>query len=87
MTPQEIKLPTFPRYAKDESGNTLFKFLSPFHCAAIRNDGSEFDITEDSDYDRTVYEWRQFLDEKYTEVAPEEFEAARSLAIQKLSEL
>jgi hypothetical protein len=84
MNPQEIKLPTFPRYAKDED-KAFMKFYSPFHCVVAHKNCIEFEI--DEDYDNTLLTWRYFLDEKFTECTEAEFVEKYDEVLQKLLQL
>ena len=84
MSLLDIKLPGFPRFCKEDD-RVFIKFYSPFHIVIVSIAAIELETNED--YDHTLLEWRNFLEEKYTECTPEEFQSAYSKKIQVLSNL
>lgn len=81
MNPQQIKLPNFPKFCKDD--RSVVKFYSPFHAFIITENSIE--VEENEDYDNTLFTWRKFIEEeKYIECTPEDFHTMRDKTVEKL---
>lgn len=83
MTPQEIKLPDFPKYCKDDYKS--IKFISPFHAILVTKEGIGLDINED--YDHFVSDWTKWLNDESTGISEFEFEEVFKQTLTKLSNL
>jgi len=83
MTPQEIKLPTFPKYAQTD--NRAIKFLSPFHAVLVYSNSIEIDVNED--YDRFTVDWNKWLNDESTGISESEFTERYNETLKKLSEV
>jgi len=83
MNPQEIKLPTFPRYAQDEK--TVVKFYSPFHAVVVTDKSIEIEV--DEDYENTLLNWRKYLNDEFDRITESMFMDEYNETLKKLSSI